>query len=189
MQPKRYSLREAIAAPQAVRFEEIYYSLREAAELTFTPYDLVDYYARRGHVKPSYRQASGTGSRRAFSFADLVALMVVRSCRVAEVSFKFLRPAVELIQKTKDIEDVPHGAALIIDGEGRAYIALRSLTPEGELRYREWLPGENNIGGEELNKFSVETGLGSVVSQLKEVHRRQAESIKEEKQPEPAGVH
>src|SRR6266849_7019609 len=52
-------------------------------KLTGVSYRQLDYWARTGLVGSSIRQAKGHGSRRVYSFQDLVALRVVARCRRA----------------------------------------------------------------------------------------------------------
>ena len=63
-------------------------------KLTGISYRQLDYWARTGLVGSSIRQAAGRGSRRVYSFPDLVALRVVGQLREAGVSVQTIRRAV-----------------------------------------------------------------------------------------------
>jgi DNA-binding transcriptional MerR regulator len=66
--------------------------------LTGISYRQLDYWARTGLVGSSIRQAAGRGSRRVYSFQDLVALRVVWQLRGAGVSVQTIRRAVKWLR-------------------------------------------------------------------------------------------
>src|SRR5512142_643137 len=66
--------------------------------LTGVSYRQLDYWARTGLVGSSIRQAAGRGSRRVYSFADLVALRVVGELRREGVSIQTIRRTVEWLR-------------------------------------------------------------------------------------------
>ena len=67
--------------------------------LTGITYRQLDYWARTRLVGASIRQATGPGSRRVYSFEDLVALRVVARLLDAGVSLQAVRRAVEYLQR------------------------------------------------------------------------------------------
>lgn len=67
--------------------------------LTGVTYRQLDYWARTRLVGASLRQAAGRGSRRVYSFEDLLALRVVSRMLDAGVSLQAVRRAVEYLQK------------------------------------------------------------------------------------------
>src|SRR5262245_3110350 len=54
-------------------------------------YDTLDYWATRGILKPSLAAASGTGSLRRYSFADVVAARVAIVLRAQGLGFQSVR--------------------------------------------------------------------------------------------------
>jgi DNA-binding transcriptional MerR regulator len=89
-------------------------------KLTGVTYRQLDYWARTGLVGSSIRQAAGRGSRRVYSFQDLVALRVVARLLRAGVSLQRLRRAVEYL---KQHADQPLSTLGLI-GEGNRVFAL-----------------------------------------------------------------
>jgi DNA-binding transcriptional MerR regulator len=73
-----------------------------ALRLTGVTYRQLDYWARTGLVGSSIRQAAGRGSRRVYSFRDLVALRVVARLLKAGVSLQAVRRAVEYLKEHAD---------------------------------------------------------------------------------------
>jgi DNA-binding transcriptional MerR regulator len=71
-------------------------------KLTGISYRQLDYWARTGLVGSSIRQAAGRGSRRVYSFPDLVALRVVGQLREAGVSVQTIRRAVRWLRSHAD---------------------------------------------------------------------------------------
>ena len=71
-------------------------------DLTGITYRQLDYWARTRLVGSSIRAAAGRGSRRVYSFEDLVALRVVAGLLGAGVSLKAVRRAVAYVQRHTD---------------------------------------------------------------------------------------
>ncbi len=78
------------------------FGARAVLDLTGISYRQLDYWARTGLVGSSIRQAAGRGSRRVYSFPDLVALRVVGQLREAGVSVQTIRRAVAWLQRHAD---------------------------------------------------------------------------------------
>jgi predicted RNase H-like HicB family nuclease len=68
-------------------------------KLAGVTYRRLDYWARTGLVGSSIREAAGHGSRRVYSFEDLVALRVVARLLDAGVSLQAVRRAVEYLKR------------------------------------------------------------------------------------------
>jgi DNA-binding transcriptional MerR regulator len=68
-------------------------------KLAGVTYRQLDHWARTGLVGSSIRQAAGHGSRRVYSFEDLVALRVVARLLDAGVSLQAIRRAVEYLKQ------------------------------------------------------------------------------------------
>jgi predicted RNase H-like HicB family nuclease len=75
------------------------FGARAVLDLTGISYRQLDYWARTGLVGSSIRQAAGRGSRRIYSFKDLVALRVVGQLRDAGVSIQTIRRAVAYLKR------------------------------------------------------------------------------------------
>jgi len=77
----------------------------------------MDYWATTGVVRPSLRQASGKGSRREYSFQDLVALKVAKRLKDEGITLQKIRKA--LVWLRKNFPDVGQPLAelrLVTDG-------------------------------------------------------------------------
>src|SRR5712671_2079581 len=68
-------------------------------KLAGVTYRQLDHWARTGLVGSSIRQAAGHGSRRVYSFEDLVALRVIARLLDAGVSLQAVRRAVEYLKR------------------------------------------------------------------------------------------
>jgi DNA-binding transcriptional MerR regulator len=75
------------------------YGASAVLQLIGISYRQLDHWARTGLVRSSVRQASGRGSRRVYSFQDLVALRVVGQLREAGVSVQTIRKAVAYLKR------------------------------------------------------------------------------------------
>ena len=75
------------------------YGARAVLQLIGISYRQLDHWARTGLVRSSVRQASGRGSRRVYSFRDLVALRVVGRLREAGVSVQTIRKTVAYLKQ------------------------------------------------------------------------------------------
>jgi DNA-binding transcriptional MerR regulator len=91
----------------------------QAVKLSGVPYPRLDYWIRTGFLTPSIELASGTGSDRGFSFADVLALRVAQRLREAGVPLQSLRKAVERIRRMKRLTSSTEALAstyLVSDG-------------------------------------------------------------------------
>ena len=68
------------------------------AELTGTSQRQIDYWARTGLLRPSAREAAGKGSRRRYTFTDLVAAQTVANLRRANCPLQKIRKAVRYLR-------------------------------------------------------------------------------------------
>jgi DNA-binding transcriptional MerR regulator len=59
----------------------------------------VDYWARTGVVRPSVKSAAGKGSRREYSFKDLVALKMAKRLKDEGISLQKIRRALAFLRK------------------------------------------------------------------------------------------
>jgi DNA-binding transcriptional MerR regulator len=61
-------------------------------------YRQLDYWARTDLLRPSAKEASGSGSQRLYSFTDLIQLKVIKRLLDAGMSLKRIRSAVEILR-------------------------------------------------------------------------------------------
>lgn len=92
------------------------FSAGEAANLTGVPYDRLDYWARSGFLKPGVVGAKGKGSRRLYSFRDLVALRAARELRDLGVPLQTLRKVLGFLRQIKGLEHPLAEARLVVSG-------------------------------------------------------------------------
>ena len=93
------------------------FSTAEAARLSsLTPRQL-DHWARQGFLLPSIEQAAGYGSRRRYSFLDVVKLRVASRLRASGVGLPKIRRCVEVLNRLDSSGEADlAGARLIVAG-------------------------------------------------------------------------
>jgi DNA-binding transcriptional MerR regulator len=69
------------------------FSGRRAAEIVGITYRQLDYWARTDLVRPSLAEANGSGSRRQYSYRDLLELKVIKSLLDAGIRLESVREA------------------------------------------------------------------------------------------------
>ena len=89
------------------------YRVPDVVRVVGITYRQLDYWARTGLVRPSIRDAQGSGSQRLYSFQDLVALKVIKSLLDTGISLQRVRKAVEYLH---DMKRPAHGVTLMSDG-------------------------------------------------------------------------
>jgi len=75
------------------------YSGAKAAEIVGISYRQLDYWARTDLVRPSLVDASGSGSRRRYSYTDLLELKVVKSLLDAGIKLENVREVFEYLRQ------------------------------------------------------------------------------------------
>ena len=97
-------------------------------------YRQLDYWARTDLVRPSITDARGSGTQRAYSYADLVRLQVVKNLLDAGVKLQAARKAIEYLRE--DLGESWATASLVLDGAGsvlaRSDDALIDLVRRGQ---------------------------------------------------------
>jgi DNA-binding transcriptional MerR regulator len=91
-----------------------HYSGKKAAEIVGISYRQLDYWARTDLVRPSVADAAGSGSRRAYSYGDLLELKVIKSMLDAGIKLESVREAFAYLRDQLG-EDVA-SAQLVIGG-------------------------------------------------------------------------
>jgi DNA-binding transcriptional MerR regulator len=91
------------------------YRVPEVTRLVGISYRQLDYWARTGLVRPSIREAGGSGTQRLYSFQDLLQLKIIKGWLDLGISLPQIRKAIEHLRGT----DQPlHGVTLMSDGSG-----------------------------------------------------------------------
>ncbi len=75
------------------------FSTATASDLTGASVRQIDYWARTGLIRPSGKDASGRGSRRRYTFQDIVALQTVRALRERNCPLQKIRTAIRYLGK------------------------------------------------------------------------------------------
>jgi DNA-binding transcriptional MerR regulator len=101
------------------------FSGTRAAEIVGISYRQLDYWARTDLVTPTLASANGSGSRRQYSYRDLVELKVVKTLLDAGIRLEMVREAFTFLRTSLDLEVA--SAHLVIS----AHQAL--LCDEGQL--------------------------------------------------------
>ena len=102
------------------------YSGTKTASIVGITYRQLDYWTRTGLVSPSLTCAAGSGSRRQYSYRDLLELKLVKTLLDAGIKLESVRSAFEYLRKSLG-EDVA-SAHLVISGT-----SARLVRDSGEL--------------------------------------------------------
>ena len=90
------------------------FSGKRTAEIVDITYRQLDYWARTDLVRPSMAEAAGSGSRRLYSYRDLLELKVIKSLLDAGIRLEQVRKVFAYMRNSLG-EDVA-SANLVIDG-------------------------------------------------------------------------
>ena len=101
------------------------FSGKRSAEIVGITYRQLDYWARTDLIRPSLSDASGSGTRRRYSYKDLVELKVIKRLLDAGIKLESIRDAFDYLRQHLG-EDVA-SAHLVISGNSAV------LVREGEL--------------------------------------------------------
>jgi DNA-binding transcriptional MerR regulator len=99
------------------------YSGTRAAQIVGITYRQLDYWARTELVRPSLSDASGSGSRRLYSYADLLELKVIKNLLDAGIKLESVREVFSFLRShvTSDIASahivISGGSVLLCDGD------------------------------------------------------------------------
>jgi DNA-binding transcriptional MerR regulator len=112
------------------------FSTAEAARLSgLTPRQL-DHWARQGFLRPSVQEASGYGSCRLYSFADIVKLRVAARLRGSGVGLARVRRCVEALKRLDAGSDLSQARLLVVENRvlwARSDQEVVDLLREGQL--------------------------------------------------------
>lgn len=90
------------------------YSGTSAAKIVGITYRQLDYWARTDLVRPSLCDAAGSGSRRSYSYQDLLELRVIKSLIDAGIKLESVRQAFAYLRNNVDTDIA--SAHLVISG-------------------------------------------------------------------------
>ena len=102
------------------------FSSKRTAEIAGITYRQLDYWARRDIVRPSLTKASGSGSRRLYSYRDLLELRVIKTLIDSGIKLQQVRKGLDYLRDQLG-EDVTT-ASLVISGTNSIVV-----NTEGEL--------------------------------------------------------
>ncbi|MGQ0849598.1 MAG: MerR family transcriptional regulator [Actinomycetota bacterium] len=80
-------------------------------------YRQLDYWARTNLIKPSVKDAHGSGSQRLYAFSDVIQLKVIKKLLDAGMSLKRIRQAVEILRQQLRSERPLADVTLLSDGQ------------------------------------------------------------------------
>jgi DNA-binding transcriptional MerR regulator len=90
------------------------YSGKRTAEIVGITYRQLDYWARTDLIRPSLTDASGSGSRRLYAYADLLELRIVKQLLDAGIKLEMVRQVFAELRRL--VGDDIASANLVIDG-------------------------------------------------------------------------
>ena len=91
------------------------YSAKRSAQIVGITYRQLDYWARTELVRPSLADAEGSGTRRRYSYRDLLELKAIKTLLDAGIRLERVRRVFEFLHQTLD-EDVAQ-VNLVISGD------------------------------------------------------------------------
>ncbi|WKS33199.1 MerR family transcriptional regulator [Corynebacterium propinquum] len=94
--------------------EQLGYRVPIACQVAGITYRQLDYWARTNLVKPSIRNARGSGSQRLYSFKDVLVLKIVKRLLDTGISLQNIRLAVDSLRE-RGINDIAE-ITLVSDG-------------------------------------------------------------------------
>lgn len=97
------------------------FSGKRTAEIVDITYRQLDYWARTDLVRPSMAEAAGSGSRRLYSYRDLLELKVIKSLLDAGIRLEQVRKVFAYMRNSLG-EDVA-SANLVIDGSSSVLVS------------------------------------------------------------------
>src|SRR5207247_325438 len=92
------------------------YSFGQVVRLSGVKSRTLDHWAATSFLCPSIKKADGTGTRRVYSFSDVVAARVARDLRSAGASLQGLRKVVKELRKREFTQQPLAEARLIVSG-------------------------------------------------------------------------
>jgi DNA-binding transcriptional MerR regulator len=145
--------------------EEGGFSGRSAAEIVGISYRQLDYWARTDLVRPSLAEAQGSGSRRRYSYRDLLELKVIKQLLDAGIKLESVREVFAYLREHLG-EDVT-SANLVINGRSSVVVATGDELVDA-LRRGQGVFNVLALGGvkSEVDAAIVELRPGAVPDEL-----------------------
>ena len=116
-------------------WNEVGYSSHKTAKIVGITYRQLDHWARTELWQPSLVEATGSGTKRRYSFTDLVALKVIKSMRDAGLSLQAARKAVDYL--TEHLDEDLSSANLVIEGKNSVLVysgdVILDLVRDGQV--------------------------------------------------------
>ncbi len=112
------------------------FSTAETARLTGLTARQLDHWDRQGFVRPSAEKASGYGSARRYSFADVVRLRVAARLRAGGVGLARIRRCADALSKLDPSADLGKARLLVVGSSvlwARSDREVVDLLKEGQL--------------------------------------------------------
>lgn len=139
------------------------FSVAQVKQFTGVGSKTLHFWDRSGFLSPSVQGAQGTGTRRVYSFRDLVALRVAAQLRDAGISLQSLRKVVAVLSEMRGLEQPLAETYLVTNGhdvfERRGEAVLSLLRQPGQP------------------VFSFVIDLSRTVSALREALEHDAKSV------------
>jgi DNA-binding transcriptional MerR regulator len=88
----------------------------QACKIVGITYRQLDYWTRTGLLRPTIREAAGSGTQRLYSFNDLLQLKVVKSLTDAGASLQKVRQAIDYVRR--NLADDWAKVTIATDGDG-----------------------------------------------------------------------
>jgi len=89
------------------------YRVPEVTKIVGISYRQLDYWARTGLVRPSVKDAQGSGTQRLYSFQDLAVLKLIKRMLDTGVNLQRIRRAMATL---KELKEPALGTTLVSDG-------------------------------------------------------------------------
>jgi DNA-binding transcriptional MerR regulator len=89
------------------------YRVPDVCRIVGISYRQLDYWARTGLVRPSLKDAHGSGTQRLYSFQDLATLKIIKKLLDTGVSLQQIRRAIGTL---RELDEPPLGTTLVSDG-------------------------------------------------------------------------
>jgi DNA-binding transcriptional MerR regulator len=143
------------------------YSGTRAAQIVGITYRQLDYWARTELVRPSLSDASGSGSRRLYSYADLLELKVIKNLLDAGIKLESVREVFSFLRShvTTDIAAahivISGGSVLLCDGDELVDVLRRG---QGVLNVLPLAGVKEEIDERLVNLRPERSGLRAAVS-------------------------
>ncbi len=101
-----------------IKLDQEAFNTKQASQLTGASQRQIRTWDQKGLAKPSHKQAAGKGSRRLYSYADLIAIGAIKGLRDQGISLQKIRKCVLYLRKHLPDISQPFGfCTLLNDGQ------------------------------------------------------------------------